>query len=69
MQLSVKKPPQEYLLLAALSFIPALAIVVSARVGAGMQGDSFGYIEASESIIEVARSSLGLQVFLDAAPA
>ena len=68
MQLSVKRPPQEYLLLAGLAFIPALAIVVSARVGAGMQGDSFGYVAASESVIEVARSALGLRVFLDAAP-
>lgn len=68
MQLSVRKPPQEYLLLAVLSFIPALAIVVSARVGAGMQGDSFGYVAASESVVEVARSALGPDIFLNAAP-
>lgn len=54
--------------LLVLCLIPATAILVSARVGAGMQGDSFGYIAASESIIATSSTTPIWRLFPDAAP-
>ena len=64
----LRLPRREALTLLALCLIPATAVLASARVGAGMQGDSFGYIAASESVVATSSTTPIWRLFIDAAP-